>query len=160
MARLDNNCYPRAPKRRVAHATTTGHRYAAARPMANRNRYIAARRWIGRISCPAPAAFRPPALFGRAEPNTFLALLWRNMDAGTRPRHPPPATRIAVPPGHPSASAHLSSLAGTAATRFLAISQYSEDSSIPIKCRPVRFAATAVVPEPRKGSSIVISGIV
>lgn len=48
----------------------------------------------------------------------------------------------------PSASAHPSSLAGTAATRFLAISQYSEDSSIPIKCRPVRFAATAVVPEP------------
>ena len=68
--------------------------------MVHRKKYRAARRWIGRRSCSSPAAFRPPVLFGRAESNAFLALLWRNMDAGTRPRHPPPATGIAVPPGH------------------------------------------------------------
>jgi len=106
VARLDNNCYPRAPKRRVAHATTTGHRYAAARPMANRNRYRAARWRIGRRSCSTPCARAPglptTMLFGRAESNAFLPLFWRNMDAGTRPRHPPPPAGIAVPPGHAS----------------------------------------------------------
>jgi hypothetical protein len=138
VARLDNNCYPRAPKRRVAHATTTGHRYAAARPMANRNRYRAARWRIGRRSCSTPCARAPglptTMLFGRAETDAFLPLFWRNMDAGARPRHPPPATGIAVPPGHQQSLRTLISAFGPASRFrmigfwrnicFLALSQY------------------------------------
>ncbi len=66
--------------------------------------------------------FSPEVALVRREAYALLPLRWSRMLAGTRPRHPSPVARIAVPPGHPSTSPHLSSLAGTAAMRFCAAS--------------------------------------
>jgi hypothetical protein len=72
--------------------------------MAHRKKYRAARWRIGRRSCSTPCARAPglptTMLFGRAEPDAFLSIFWRNMDAWARPRHPTPMTGFAVPPGH------------------------------------------------------------
>ena len=56
MARLDNNCYPRAPKRRVAHATTTGRHSRAGGQMVHRKKYRAARQRKCRRSWDAPGS--------------------------------------------------------------------------------------------------------
>src|SRR6266566_4919772 len=44
------------------------------------------------------------------------------------------------------------------AIRWCAISTYEALSSMPMYCLPSRFATTAVVPDPRNGSSTVPSG--